>query len=297
MDLSAKIILFLGLYFFVPFALGAGLLIFGIKRRGERPPVEFVLLRGPGESLRRKIAKMDEDLPMYLVGLASIPFILCWPLIAVAKGLGEQFLLSALVLSAIILLGGMAGICVWTLRHFRMRRNCLLGYLGERAVAEELEPLVRDGFHLFHDVPVEKVSGSFNLDHVVVGPTGLFAIETKTRRKGRAREGFADHKVLYDGRQLIWPWAEDTYGLKQAQNEAGWLTKWVKEMTGLSISAKPVLALPGWWVETRALGPVSVQNAKNLGSYIQGKGIRLLDDGQIDLIARQLDARCRDVKD
>jgi len=40
-----------------------------------------------------------------------------------------------------------------------------------------------------------------------------------------------DHKVFYDGRQLIWPRAEDTYGLKQAQNEAEWLTKWVKQMT------------------------------------------------------------------
>jgi len=39
------------------------------------------------------------------------------------------------------------------------------------------------------------------------------------------------------------------------------------------------------------------ENAKNLPRNIRGKGIRLLDDAQIDLIARQLDVRCRDVKD
>ena len=297
MDSSVKAAIFLIGYILLPFVLGALLLVWGIKKRGERPPVEFVLRRGPGESLRRKIAKMDEDMPMQLLLFSFCPLLAGWLALLVVGKFGTAASLVALVLAAVILLLGMAGTCIWTLRHFKTRRNYLLGYLGERAVAEELEPLTRDGYQVFHDVPVEKVEGSFNLDHVVVGPTGLFAIETKTRRKGRAREGFDDHKVFYDGRQLIWPWAEDTYGLKQAQNEADWLTKWLNQLTGLSIVAKPILALPGWWVETRALGPVSVQNAKNLPSNIRGKGTRVLDDTQINLIARQLDARCRDVKD
>lgn len=297
MDTTLKAAIFLLGYVLVPFVLEALLLLWGIKKRGERPPVEFVLRRGPGESLRRKIAKMDEDMPMRMMLVAILPLIAGWLALLVVGKFGIAVSMVALVVAAIILLLGMAGTCIWTLRHFKTRRNYLLGYLGERAVAEELEPLTREGYHVFHDVPVEKVEGSFNLDHVVVGPTGLFAVETKTRRKGRAREGFDDHKVFYDGRQLIWPWAEDTYGLKQAQNEAEWLTKWVKQMTGIPIAAKPILALPGWWVETRVLGPVSVQNAKNLPTNIRGKGVRILDDAQIDLIARQLDVRCRDVKD
>jgi hypothetical protein len=297
MDTTLKAAIFLIGYILLPFFLGTLLLLWGIKKRGERPPVEFVLRRGPGESLRRKIAKMDEDMPIQMSLVSFCPLIAGWLLLLTINKFGLVASYVAVALAGVILLLGMAGICIWTLRHFKKRRNYLLGYLGERAVAEELEPLMRDGYHVFHDVPSEKVEGSFNLDHVVVGPTGLFAIETKTRRKGRAREGFEEHKVFYDGRQLIWPWAEDIHGLKQAQNEAEWLTKWVKQMTGIAIAAKPVLALPGWWVETRALGPVSVQNAKNLSSHIRAKGLRLLDDAQIDLIARQLDVRCRDVKD
>jgi len=282
MDASLKAALFLVGYFLLPFFVGALFLIWGIKKRGERPPVEFILRRGPGETLRRKIAEMDENMPMRLMLVAMVPLAVgCLVLFAAGK-LGTSCSLAGLVLAALILLLGMASTGFWSYRFFRKRRNYLLGYLGERAVAEELEPLLREGYHVFHDIPVDKVEGSFNLDHVVVGPTGLFVIETKTRRKGRAREGFEDHKVLYDGRQLIWPWAEDTHGLKQAQNEADWLTKWVKQLTGIEIAAKPILALPGWWVETRALGPISV---------------RVLDEEQIDLIARQLNARCRDVKD
>lgn len=297
MDTSAKAAIFLVGYILLPFVLGALLLLWGIRKRGERPPVEFVLRRGPGESLRRKIAKMDEDMPIQLLLFSILPLLAGWLVLLTVGKFGTATSLVALVFAAVILVLGMAGTCIWTLRHFKTRRNYLLGYLGERAVGEALEPLLKDGYQIFHDVPVEKVEGSFNLDHVVVGPTGLFAIETKTRRKGRAREGFEDHKVFYDGKQLIWPWTEDTHGLKQAQNEADWLTKWVKQMTGIQIVAKPILALPGWWVESRALGPVSVQNAKNLPSNIRGKGTRVLDDAQIDLIARQLDVRCRDVKD
>mgnify|MGYP000447730379 CR=1 FL=1 len=49
-------------------------------------------------------------------------------------------------------------------------------------VAEALAPLTVDGCRIFHDVP----AAAFNLDHVIVGPTGVFALETKTRRAGPA---------------------------------------------------------------------------------------------------------------
>jgi hypothetical protein len=58
---------------------------------------------------------------------------------------------------------------------------------------------------------------------------------------------FDAHKVAYDGRQLIWPWGEDDFGLRNAEDRARWLTDWLNKMTGLGITAKPVLALPGWY--------------------------------------------------
>jgi hypothetical protein len=50
------------------------------------------------------------------------------------------------------------------------------GYLGEERVAAELAGMLPDGFRSLHDV---ESSGGGNIDHVVVGPTGVFAIETK----------------------------------------------------------------------------------------------------------------------
>lgn len=67
------------------------------------------------------------------------------------------------------------------------------GARGEVRVGRELERLHEQGFHVFHDWD----SGRGNVDHFVVGPTGVFAVETKawtgkiTAEGGRlARNGF-----------------------------------------------------------------------------------------------------------
>ena len=50
------------------------------------------------------------------------------------------------------------------------------GVLGERRVAELLEPL-GEGWTVLHSVPVGR--GASDIDHVVIGPAGVFTINTK----------------------------------------------------------------------------------------------------------------------
>ncbi|HEX6262725.1 MAG TPA: nuclease-related domain-containing protein [Actinomycetota bacterium] len=66
------------------------------------------------------------------------------------------------------------------------------GLHGERAVAKALERLPA-GYRVIHDLDI----GRGNVDHVVIGPTGVFAIETKAW-SGRllARAG----RLLHNGR-------------------------------------------------------------------------------------------------
>ena len=63
------------------------------------------------------------------------------------------------------------------------------GYLDEK-----VRPM---GCQVLHDVPAD----SFNIDHVVVGLTGLFAVETKTHspcdgRRGTAATESPDHRQV-----------------------------------------------------------------------------------------------------
>jgi len=57
-----------------------------------------------------------------------------------------------------------------------------------------------------------------------------------------------------------------------------------------------VLVFPGWWVSTTTLRDLKVLNPKQLGATIHSDAPPVLTPKQIELIIRQLDARCRDVE-
>ena len=85
------------------------------------------------------------------------------------------------------------------IEHFLDRRasealNWKAGYTGEALVANRLDDLPED-YYVFHDVKHRDLAG--NIDHLVVGPTGVFVLETKNWR-GHV-EYSLDKKLLCDG--------------------------------------------------------------------------------------------------
>jgi Nuclease-related domain len=65
------------------------------------------------------------------------------------------------------------------------------GAEGEEVVGKALEGLAADGWHVIHDVSF----GRGNIDHIVVGPGGIFTIETKSRG-GKVWPDHLDRKML-----------------------------------------------------------------------------------------------------
>jgi hypothetical protein len=107
-------------------------------------------------------------------------------------------------------------------RIFRLipkRRSLKTGLEGEQAVAEELNKLMFNGYHVYHDFPAEK----FNIDHIIIGPAGVYAVETKTRSKKKADRGKPSAEVTYDGNRLTFPGGYDINSLAQARNQASWV--------------------------------------------------------------------------
>jgi len=274
-----------------------GIFWWSTARKKDRPPEEFKLLRSPGETQRRRVQKADENLLFYFFGGAFLPFVIVSLGLLLAIQLPKKLVLVGVAAAAALFIASTLCVIIVLLRFLNRRRNDLLGYLGERAVAEYLEHLRANGFRIFHDVPCEGRKINFNIDHVVVGPTGVAAIEVKTRRKKKGRPGFEEHVVTYDGQRLIWPWGEDRCGIDQVRAEADWLRDFIVKRTGLHIEPKPILAFPGWWVTERAAGAFRVSSHKLLPAIIRDWKPQPLTPEQIDLISRQLDERCRDVED
>jgi len=171
------------------------------------------------------------------------------------------------------------------------RRKFKLGYEGELAVGQELNQLLRDGYYVYHDFPADK----FNIDHVVVGPAGVFAVETKARRKPTTGNGRSDARVIYDGSKLQFPDWWETKPLEQARKNARWLSKWLSSAVGGSIRTQPVLTLPGWFVERKSSSDLFVINSKEFRSIFNPRKPNEIDESMISRIIHQIDQRCRDV--
>jgi len=175
--------------------------------------------------------------------------------------------------------------------------NHRLGFIGEQLVGQILDRLSSDSIRVFHDLEVrEPGKKPWNIDHVVLTPAGVFAIETKCRRKPReiAPDGQKGHTVIFDGQQLIFPHSMQTNrcGLDQASNNATWLADKLSSLNGTPIYVTPALVFPGWWVEAKGKGEVTVLNHKQLRSFLTGRHSILTEERQRAINA-QLEERCR----
>jgi hypothetical protein len=257
--------------------------------KGLRSPFTDNFLRSPGESLNRRIMEINDRVTENLVLLITTP-ILLYAIYISSLHFGNSEL-STWTFTVYII----AGICfiVYSLinliNFLNLRRSYRMGYEGEIAVGQELNQLMRDGFRVYHDFP----AGKFNIDHIVVGPSGVFAIETKARSKPTSKDRKADAKVKYDGKCLLFSNGTDVQSIEQAKRQAEWLAKWLRSAVGEAVKVRPVVALPGWFVERVASGGIRVINPKNFRSIAKPKAGSILSESMITRIVHQLEQKCR----
>ena len=71
------------------------------------------------------------------------------------------------------------------------------GAQGERRTARLLAPLERQGYQVFHDLAI--AGSAANVDHLVIGPTGVFVIDSK-RYRGHLH--YSAGRLWHSGRPL-----------------------------------------------------------------------------------------------
>lgn len=278
-----------------PFAVLLGLLIWeGSKNhRRYKMPLTVFLLRPPGESLRLRIEALDEKINDRLLWLIICSFFV---------GLGAWTSVANWIVGGFVVVAGLAIFVVLSRRFtatLRLRRDCYLGFLGERAVGEELNSLLADGWKIFHDVEFDENPGAkpFNVDHVVVGTGGIFAIETKTRRKQVVRSsGGAPNIVTFDGASLTYPWGQEIFGIKDARQRAEYLSLWLNRKLQIPCPVTSVLALPGWSVKRIGPSDLRVVSGREVCQLFRGmNGKPVVESSTVKAVIALLDQKCRDV--
>ena len=167
---------------------------------GPQPAVPAERLAGsvgrPGRSaLTQYRRRRAEELAGWTRSLAW------WAPLVAAAGL----VAGALADQAGLPWAGLVGLAVAVLVGWRLRfrpseqaRAWQRGAHGERQTARLLDRLGRDGYVVFHDLAMP--DSPANVDHLVIGPSGVFAIDSK-QWTGNVHQG-ADGLVWHDHYRL-----------------------------------------------------------------------------------------------
>ncbi len=263
----------------------------------ESPPQEEKLLRPPGHSLALQLDTIWEVFTMRFLlsigcGMLSSLF---WPMVLAFLNVPQYRVWALIPLAPALALVILTGHYLSEARTLLGKaRNYRLGLRGEQAVAEALTEVASAGYRAFHDLPG---GDTWNIDHVVVGPPGVFVIETKARSRRAVSTKQPAHKVGYDVETLYFPTGEDRQAIPQARRNARWVAEYLTRKTGERVEAAPMVVLPGWYVEraTADTKGIAVMNATYLKKYLANQPSQL-PAAQVRRIITALDDKCRDIQ-
>jgi hypothetical protein len=234
----------------------------------KRSPIKGRPLRNPGQSLDEQIRDMVSDyalgpavFALFVVLLAALELLKYYRSIPPTPWLYVSVAIPAL--------------CYAGWRFFRVRsavKKHRLGRDGEMIVGQLLDKLRRRGYQVFHDV----IGDGFNVDHILIGPAGIFTVETKTRSKPNGNP-----QIMFDGETIkIDGFQPDRTPVVQARAQASWLRELLGESTGRAFDVRSVIVYPGWWVNegnTKA-NKVWVLEPKRLPTFLDREPRRLSDE-------------------
>ena len=219
--------------------------------------------RLPGQSLREQWdSRFDDHITMsFMIAAAGITVAIFEAMHVYSNVKPSMVLGGAMAFAGVLFV-------VFGLRKFKELNAIKRGEWGELMVAQAIErDLLPNGYVVFHDIQLNAGKRRFNVDHLLIGPNGVFAIETKNYSKPKRGEV----KVTYDGKHVRWNGvAHKDDEARQAIAVAMAAKDLIFKETGLKVFVKPVLCAVGWFATSDSLygHPVLVLMEKQLGSLI-----------------------------
>ena len=244
------------------------------------------MLRQPGQRLREQLEIHVTGLFFYIGGALVVAWVIAlaeWILLWIGRPTGPQLpTIMAISLTVIAAVGFR--------RWFRRAKALARGERGERLVAHILDELAEHGYRAIHDVPVKLDDGrDVNIDHVLIGPAGVFAIETKFR-SGNPQVQYNGKRILVEGRE------EDRDALSQARASAASTREIIERVTGRTGRVRAVVLYANCRVTTRSGADEWVLAPTQLKAWIKqeerwnGPKGAILDRESINACARAIES-------
>jgi hypothetical protein len=254
-------------------------------KNNKRHPINEKPLHHAGESLREEMdLLLNEKVTQYYLTMA-FPIVMAlsgWLLVLFSKSRQAQFIFVA-VWTVIALIASIYSVIKIFQLAFKLR-NIKLGYEGERFIGEFLEGLSKDGHEVIHDI----FDGEGNIDHVIIGPKGIYTVETKTRMKPKRGE----ISIIHNGNGISINGSPfDEKPIIQAKTQAKWLHSFIKDELEMEVYVQPVVVFPEWWVDeskSQKNPEVWVLNQNRFMGYIRNNSKQSLDSNSIRHVSHAL---------
>jgi hypothetical protein len=288
------------LHQFIPILIIVAVILIGVGatkycryqavRKGRQSPLAREIERFPGQSLVKRLDEMNEEIRIQAVSLLALPLAIYAAYLSVLYFQRRPFNRIEAAIVVVIALAILIDALVKLRRLLRAKRRIRLACDGETIVGQTLNRLMLAGWRVFHDLPGDQ----FNIDHVVVGEKGVFAVETRTHTPKKNSDRNENVTVEYDGRALHFPDETDIDMIAQARGRSQWLADCLSKAIGQEIYVRAVLALPGWLIKRTAAEGMPVVNPKQFDSLFQHIKSHSLAPEVIDQIVHQLEQKWRD---
>lgn len=221
------------------------------------------VLRSPGESRRKEMEIIDgqmNDCIIYIGIAVAVQIIAFTFLTTMLTGTLLTYLLGIFSLLTV-------SFSLWylikTATLVLKRSRHADGFHGERITGDQLSILMLEGYRVFHDLQFD----GFNIDHALVGPGGVFTVETVLKRKSKS---IKEPTVRFDGEKLHWPKGRSNeLGIQTAFDRSVTLKQFLSNALGGSVEVKPLLLFPGWQVETEQTGKVTILGPRQVHAHLK----------------------------
>lgn len=145
------------------------------------------------------------------------------------------------------------------------------GAMGEEEVARRLQRL-DEAWHVIHSVPIG--DGDTDIDHLVIGPKGVFSLNTKNHLGKRVT--VYDHAIYVSGKKLPY--------IQKSRAEGKRSSKLLSAACGFSVSVTPVIVIMASELVVKGLpGGVAVVGRRKIVEWLTSRPTQL-SAHQVELI-------------
>ena len=239
----------------------------------KKSPLRNPPLRNPAQSL---IEHKEDLLSDKLLGYVMFPTVFfLWAGYEWARYLHP---VKPVPWSATVLAIAVTAVCIPKIVKLRkLVISINRGIAGEKSVGQFLEQFRANGYDVFHDIPGDSTKGEkHNIDHVLIGPGGVFTIETKYAQKPAKGQCIVER----DGDELkINGMIPERNPIIQAKAQGREVSQILEASTGQKYAVQPIVVYPGWFVQNKTPDTsVLVLNEKMIAHALANSNVSLAPD-------------------